>query len=104
MPDRTDPAAFRAAYNALMAYVPLAQVRGDVAERVAQVVVERRTVHGLGYMQALAESADERAATRLGVLAEIPQAFTTVTALAVDAAVKAAARALWDGVEEKPQR
>lgn len=96
---RTDPTAYRAAYTALTPFVKLAQVRGEVAERVARAAFEQRSLHGLDYMRDLAEQKSARDVLRTDILVGLPESFTSVSWKAVDAALAAAAQVLWDGTE-----
>ena len=91
---RVDPAAFSAAYDALMSFVPHAQLRAGVAERVAVALLAHRTSHGVDHMRALAASGDERAEIVTAIKSVATSAATTVTTRAVDAAVRAAAEAM----------
>ncbi|MER7331738.1 MULTISPECIES: hypothetical protein [unclassified Micromonospora] len=102
MADRVDPAAFRAAYNALMPHLPHAQVRGDIAERVVRAVVDLRTRDGLDRMDTLASLNHARQPVVAQLKAAFPEAYTRVTGRAVDDAVQAAARALLTGDEGSP--
>ncbi|MEV1315422.1 hypothetical protein AB0J14_04975 [Micromonospora arborensis] len=99
MTDRVDPAAFRAAYNALAPLIPLAQVRGDIAERVTRALVDQRTQHGLGRMLTLTQSSEARQVTVAAVKAELPDSWTSGHPAFIDQAVRAAAKSLWDGTE-----
>ncbi|GAA2347466.1 hypothetical protein [Dactylosporangium salmoneum] len=87
-----DKAAFWAAYKSLQADgVSLAQVRGEMANRIAVAVLRERTSGGVERLQALAADPAERQAVVDGLLDEI---FTSATRSAIHSAVVAAANAL----------
>jgi hypothetical protein len=86
----------QAAYDALASFVPLAQVRNVVAECATEILVDRRSRLGPGHMLMLVGSAPRRRPIVDEVARSLPESFTTVTTSGIDAAVKAAARVLWD--------
>lgn len=97
---RVDPAAYRAAYNVLSRTVPLAQVRGEVAERVAKAVLERRTKFGIGSLHPMTTDREFAAAVATTeLMPNLPEVWTSVKLAALTDAVHAAARALFDGTE-----
>ncbi|MCG5464263.1 hypothetical protein MED01_002429 [Micromonospora sp. MED01] len=99
MTERVDPAAYRAAYNALSPLIPLAQVRGDIAERVSRSLVRQRSMYGLDHMLSLHQSESTRQALVAEIRAELPEGWTSAHPKFIDSAVAAAAKALWDGTE-----
>ncbi len=99
MTDRVDPAAYRAAYNALSPVIPHAQVRDDIAERVSRSLVRQRGQHGLNHMGDLHHHEAARQATVADIRTELPDTWTSAHPKFIDRAVAAAAKALWDGIE-----
>lgn len=90
-----DKAAFLAAYTALQGTgVTLAQVRGDVAERVSVAVLAERTAHGLDHLRNVCTAGDQQDALAQAVKADLPEMYTSVKLTGLRAAVAAAARAL----------
>jgi hypothetical protein len=87
-----DKAAFWAAYNSLQADgVTLAQVRGEMANRIAVAVLQERTAGGVERLRVLANDPAERQALVEQLLNGI---FTSVTRSAIHSAFVAAANAL----------
>jgi hypothetical protein len=96
MDTHVDKAAFWAAYKALQDNgVTLAEVRADVANAVAVAVLDQRTQHGLGRMLEMKQSKADRRSVVEAVASGFPELYTSVTGNGLDAAVQAAANALW---------
>jgi len=90
-----DREAFWAAYRSLEADgVSLAQVRGDVAKRLVDAVIEERDILGPYRMHELADNLAERQVLADELAAANPEEFTSVTRSALYTAVAAAARTL----------
>lgn len=90
-----DKSAFWAAYESLQADgVTLAQVRGDIANKIAVAVLAQRTNGGEDRLRELGSDPGARVALVDELRAASPTAFTSVTKAALHAAVGAAARTL----------
>lgn len=93
---RIDPAAYRMAERALRSFCQQAEVRTHVASAVARAVLEERTHGGLTRMAQLAKSRECRTATMTRAYAHMKPLLGRQ---AVDAAIQAAAKVLYDGKE-----
>lgn len=93
-------AGFWAAYSTLQANgVTLAQVRADVAERIALRLIDRQRQHGSGYILAMAQGSAAVVSMARNVHDELPEMFTSVTVTAVELAIETGARALHDAAD-----
>lgn len=78
--------------------VLLAQLRGQIAGRVIDLLVELRANYGTGHLLGVTrQSGPERVRLVALILRDRPETWTSVTPAAVEAAVVAAVRVLVEG-------
>jgi hypothetical protein len=94
-----DQTAFWAAYEALQgAGVGLAELRAEVSHLIAVEVVEQRALHGLGQMLVMSQNPAGRRASVRTITADLPETYSSVTTGALDIAIQAAAKAMWEKI------